>query len=1218
MKLCLSDRIKQLNKSHRNKKSWQKVLAVLCAIVVFCTTYSLILPAITMTDKTNCNMTEHIHTDDCYTQSLALICEIEETDGYSHTDDCYKEKELIVCGKTECEKHKHNDKCYNDDEKLTCKKDETDGHKHTDDCRTKEKILICTKEEIEAHHHTDECYEATKTLICKESEHNHNAECYSKDNHEEVSTEADDDVITKSDNTINTVQSNALNSDTVAPDGTHDRLYSDVYMYYEYPPYELEYFDTLTNSNSKTTGCTFVLVPVEEQSYKWTPNPASGWTSECESNYDVAYCADIDVYTSADGDVYYDSMPIAQTNVFTDEQKRKLTAIVQNAYPFIPAEQALQNIRDAGYTLSDNCSLAELVIATQWAIWEVTNNSTIYGCKSAVTWNLSSSVKDVTINPLVNATPFGTGVQQDTQAIRDYLASRTANIKENLIIASKEITDIIQNSDGTYSITVKVSLNRALTSDESAYITITDSDSNTNTITVPHNITSFEITLDNISEDVKNITIDLNGSTTETYLSPVFYQSDEYQNMVGAKPITATYSDKALLSFGAETNVSVKKEWVGDEGADSVNVTLFANNQQYGDAVTLNSDNNWSYKWENLPTGTLTEKITYTVKEAPVPGYYSEVTYKDVENKTVLQNWTEASQLQDGKTYMFVSSSGALSSKNNSSGNIQLSNVDITSVTSDQTPSMWTATKTTDGFKLTNKQSGKNLAVIYSSWSYRFFEKATNTSQYSDTINFSAGKLSAKYNNTTYYLSTMNSGGYASSNTSSSSASSFTLYELEEESKTSNDLEATVTNTKADEVTSIVASKQWKASNGTQLDDTPEYVTVRLYANGEEYGEAVILDNKNGWLYEWKNLPLKDNNDNTIEYTVQEDDIEGFTPTISAQETENTIIENVWQSATSLEDGKTYLFVSNGKALSKTNADDDLLELSDIDITDTSNTSGLSMWTATKSGSGFKLTNIAKSDRTLALYSKRVFFSTTRRFVAANSSSSDINTRELTYSNGYISASGYQFGSISSGYGSASSSSGTSFELYEFAEVETTERQTVYTITNTEQAKTVAMSFTKTDFEDTSNLLSNSVFDLYRETENQSDTLIPLTENIYGVRVFNGITTDLNGHISVDGLSENTAYYLVETKSPQGYTKLTKPIKFILTNGGISIDSSDMALDASSNGEYVLLVKNRIGYTLPETGGKGANLITFIGLALITSALLLLNIKYYKNRRLSK
>ncbi|MGN0073983.1 MAG: DUF5979 domain-containing protein [Collinsella sp.] len=58
----------QLNKKHRRKRTWYKILSVPICLVVFVTTYALILPAITMesTPDTSCGIAEHVHTDDCY------------------------------------------------------------------------------------------------------------------------------------------------------------------------------------------------------------------------------------------------------------------------------------------------------------------------------------------------------------------------------------------------------------------------------------------------------------------------------------------------------------------------------------------------------------------------------------------------------------------------------------------------------------------------------------------------------------------------------------------------------------------------------------------------------------------------------------------------------------------------------------------------------------------------------------------------------------------------------------------------------------------------------------------------------------------------------------------------------------------------------------------------------------------------------------------------
>ena len=55
---------------HRRRKRWQKVVTCLAAVVVFCTTYALILPAITM--EKQCEIPEHIHTQACYTQVTSV------------------------------------------------------------------------------------------------------------------------------------------------------------------------------------------------------------------------------------------------------------------------------------------------------------------------------------------------------------------------------------------------------------------------------------------------------------------------------------------------------------------------------------------------------------------------------------------------------------------------------------------------------------------------------------------------------------------------------------------------------------------------------------------------------------------------------------------------------------------------------------------------------------------------------------------------------------------------------------------------------------------------------------------------------------------------------------------------------------------------------------------------------------------------------------------
>ena len=99
---------------HSRKKIWQKIVIFLCCVVVFCTTYALILPAITMENNPVCGFVEHQHDESCFTQPeeiKQLIC-TDESD-HVHDESCYHDvdvlTDLLVC---EDESHEHDKTCY--------------------------------------------------------------------------------------------------------------------------------------------------------------------------------------------------------------------------------------------------------------------------------------------------------------------------------------------------------------------------------------------------------------------------------------------------------------------------------------------------------------------------------------------------------------------------------------------------------------------------------------------------------------------------------------------------------------------------------------------------------------------------------------------------------------------------------------------------------------------------------------------------------------------------------------------------------------------------------------------------------------------------------------------------------------------------------------------------------------------------------------------------
>ena len=128
MQISLPERTERYVKAHARRNAWRKLVTVLSCIVVFCTTYALILPAITMTGDTFCGKTEHVHSGTCY-DNYILSCGQEEGQGHTHSDECFDENGQLVCSLPETPGHTHTEACYTGN--LICQKEE---HTHTLSC----------------------------------------------------------------------------------------------------------------------------------------------------------------------------------------------------------------------------------------------------------------------------------------------------------------------------------------------------------------------------------------------------------------------------------------------------------------------------------------------------------------------------------------------------------------------------------------------------------------------------------------------------------------------------------------------------------------------------------------------------------------------------------------------------------------------------------------------------------------------------------------------------------------------------------------------------------------------------------------------------------------------------------------------------------------------------------------------------------------------------
>lgn len=116
------------SKAKNARKKWlRNIITTLACLVVFVTTYALILPAITMDENAAavCGLVDHTHSWQCYSEDGSLVCPLPE---HEHDMGCFTTRSPLpsyYCGFTY--EHVHNEDCY-EDGALVCTLAE---HKHS-------------------------------------------------------------------------------------------------------------------------------------------------------------------------------------------------------------------------------------------------------------------------------------------------------------------------------------------------------------------------------------------------------------------------------------------------------------------------------------------------------------------------------------------------------------------------------------------------------------------------------------------------------------------------------------------------------------------------------------------------------------------------------------------------------------------------------------------------------------------------------------------------------------------------------------------------------------------------------------------------------------------------------------------------------------------------------------------------------------------------------
>ena len=208
----ISERYQTYTAGRKKRRFWRKIVNVLGCVVIFCTTYALILPAITMEQTAFCGLEEHIHSETCYapsTQSV-LICKAEQLSIHVHNGSCYGADNKLICGQADYVAHSHDSLCYDGQGNLVCDLPLRSVHTHGDECfapvETPEPVLhvhseacnslqrgelICQQEEYEGHGHGGACYAVGTEVICAIPEnHLHGNDCYTVSLECNLSTES--------------------------------------------------------------------------------------------------------------------------------------------------------------------------------------------------------------------------------------------------------------------------------------------------------------------------------------------------------------------------------------------------------------------------------------------------------------------------------------------------------------------------------------------------------------------------------------------------------------------------------------------------------------------------------------------------------------------------------------------------------------------------------------------------------------------------------------------------------------------------------------------------------------------------------------------------------------------------------------------------------------------------------------------------------------------
>lgn len=117
---------------------------------------------------------------------------------------------------------------------------------------------------------------------------------------------------------------------------------------------------------------TFILVDTSDGKTSWTP---SGLYSQGESNYEVAYCCDVE--TGLEYTTDYKRVNLEDSNYYGKEASKHIRAILLNSYPYVTMDEMkaflIQNGMKKDFV--DSLNRSDMISAVQMAVWTYANSN---------------------------------------------------------------------------------------------------------------------------------------------------------------------------------------------------------------------------------------------------------------------------------------------------------------------------------------------------------------------------------------------------------------------------------------------------------------------------------------------------------------------------------------------------------------------------------------------------------------------------------------------------------------------------------------------------------------------------------------------------------------------------------------------------------------------------------------------------------------------------